>query len=331
MNKSLQVIQSSEGSHLLLVVDGESHVMRDDHKLFHYVLEMIDNGRWEDATDLVHNELVLVHKALPKVLADGLTLIGETLYYNDKPLYPKLTQTVLQYYDDEEKLAAIGKFIGRLMENPSRNSREQLYTFLDRHDFRITDDGHFIAYKGLKSNFLSIHSGDGVVNGVEFTNAQLDNSPGNVVTMPRQDVMDDPASACSFGLHAGSMDYARSFADGKVVEVKIDPADVVSVPHDSSSAKIRTCRYEVLREVDYTPLEDSFEANILVSFGTNISDSDFDGLLNSIFKQATKDPDDEDDVCGYCGDVLEAGDCDCMCTCSECGAPCEYGDGLCYT
>jgi hypothetical protein len=35
-----------------------------------------------------------------------------------------------------------------------------------------------------------------------------------------------------------------------VVKVKINPRDVVSVPRDCDFQKLRTCRYEVLAEID---------------------------------------------------------------------------------
>ena len=45
--------------------------------------------------------------------------------------------------------------------------------------------------------------------------------------------------------------------------VKIDPSDVVSVPHDCDCQKLRTCKYEVvsLHETIETPLDDGLNSD----------------------------------------------------------------------
>lgn len=51
--------------------------------------------------------------------------------------------------------------------------------------------------------------------------------------------------------------------------VKIDPADVVSVPHDCECQKLRTCRYEVVSELEERkPLKDCY----LDEYGTKEED-----------------------------------------------------------
>jgi hypothetical protein len=68
--------------------------------------------------------------------------------------------------------------------------------------------------------------------------------------MPRNAVCDDAEVGCSYGFHAGSHKYASTFGggDSKLLIVKINPADVVSVPKDCDCQKLRTSRYEVLKE-----------------------------------------------------------------------------------
>ena len=63
--------------------------------------------------------------------------------------------------------------------------------------------------------------------------------------MPRGDVEHDPGVGCHVGLHAGTWDYASSFAQGAVLTVEINPRDVVSVPTDCQDQKMRVCRYTV--------------------------------------------------------------------------------------
>lgn len=164
----------------------------------------------------------------------------------DGVLEEAIVKRYKQGYADVEPLL---HFYDNLMQNPSQESREQLFIFLSKHRLIITEDGTFLAYKGLSESLQSIHAGYGIVNGEVSESAHLDNSPGNVISIPRSKVDDDREVGCSHGLHAGSYEYARGFGS-RLVVVEINPRDVVSVPSDSNDAKLRVCRYQVLQEVD---------------------------------------------------------------------------------
>jgi len=75
--------------------------------------------------------------------------------------------------------------------------------------------------------------------------------------MARNKVDDDKNIGCSYGFHAGTLEYATGFAcsNDKLVLVEIDPADVVSIPTDCNFQKLRTCRYKVVAEYE-RPLEE---------------------------------------------------------------------------
>ena len=72
---------------------------------------------------------------------------------------------------------------------------------------------------------------------------------------------------CSSGLHVGSLSYSGpggwyNSGDDKIVIVKVNPADAVSVPSDHGASKLRVCKYEVIGEYEkdlddvYEPSED---------------------------------------------------------------------------
>ncbi|NBR96976.1 MAG: hypothetical protein EBT48_05170 [Verrucomicrobia bacterium] len=100
----------------------------------------------------------------------------------------------------------------------------------------ITPDGCFLAYKSVRPDFTDHHTG------------KFSNRVGSVLEMERRKVDDDRNNGCSYGFHAGSLEYATTFGgnDRKVLVVKINPADVVSVPTDCDCQKLRTARYEVI-------------------------------------------------------------------------------------
>jgi hypothetical protein len=65
--------------------------------------------------------------------------------------------------------------------------------------------------------------------------------------MARDLVDDNPNNTCSAGLHVACFDYAKGFGS-RLVEVKVNPRDVVCVPTDYNGTKMRTCRFEVVAE-----------------------------------------------------------------------------------
>lgn len=133
-------------------------------------------------------------------------------------------------------------FAENVFQNPAEYSREELMLWLDKADLPITSDGCFLAYKVVRSDFKDVHSGT------------FDNSPGKLVALPgRQAVDPDRARTCSYGLHFCSKDYLPHFGSNssgrKIVLVKVNPADVVSIPSDYSNTKGRCWRYEVIEEI----------------------------------------------------------------------------------
>lgn len=204
-------------------------------------------------------------------VSDRVSFRGSELLFDGDPVNTSLASTIIRLSTEDESgdPTKLIKFLENLMNNPSEHSREQLYDWIAPRDITITQDGHFLAYKGLREDFTSINSGPGIVNNVEYTGStHLDNTPGNVVEFSRSKVVANSSIGCAVGLHAGTHEYASGFAQGKLVLVKINPRDVVSVPTDCAAQKLRVCRYEVLEEVqekvdrvlwDFDPIDEDFE------------------------------------------------------------------------
>lgn len=188
-----------------------------------------------------------------KSLSKTLKIDSNTnqIFYEGRQLHGSLADTVARfYYEKHQNFEPLVKFLDKVMLNPSDHSRENLYRWLAKHNFSIDADGDLIAYKGLKADMGSIHAGGAYVDGV-WVNGSVPNLPGTTISMLRDKVQFNPAIGCSVGLHAGNYRYANSFAQGALVLVKINPADVVSVPTDSNDEKMRVSRYYVVRRVDH--------------------------------------------------------------------------------
>lgn len=185
-------------------------------------------------------------KMLVRVSAGLVTTDGHNVYYDGQPVHNSLTNKLLDLLEDGFDVKPWARFMDNLMQNPSYNSRECLYNFLDHFKAPITEDGCFIAFKRVRQNYKDVHTGT------------MDNTPGTVVSMPRYKVDDNPNNTCSSGLHACADEYLKGFATGanyRTVAVKINPADVVAVPADYSFSKMRVCEYYVLGDVDDKQVE----------------------------------------------------------------------------
>jgi hypothetical protein len=136
------------------------------------------------------------------------------------------------------------RFVENLMENPSRRAIYELYSFLEECNLPITDDGHFIAYKRIRNDWMDVYSGT------------IDNHIGQKPSLPRRNVDDDCRNTCSYGLHVCSLGYLAHYSGERLIAVKVNPKNVVSVPVDYHNSKMRVCEYEVITELDLATIDE---------------------------------------------------------------------------
>lgn len=229
--------------------DGELHSVTESHPLFRQIKDAVLND--EDPLVFLDSEYGQKQAKVKFLALDSRCEIhDDVLVFDGEPVHSKLANTIVRYTAEDRDANNLVLFLERLSRNPSRRSREQLFTWASDRDLQIDTEGYLLGFKGVHpspegdDDFLSVHAGKASVNGVEIS-GRIPQKVGDVVTMPRPEVQDDVTIGCSHGLHVGSWNYARSFGQ-VVLEVRIDPADVVSVPTDSAFQKLRVCRYEVI-------------------------------------------------------------------------------------
>ena len=233
-----------QGSNIVVVIGNKSHTISKTHITYNKVLEAIKAGDWESIPDIIEPKKVVLNYGQGNV-----SIQGETLFWKGKELNTGLSVRMIQMLQEGFPIEPMVNFMENLYKNPSKRAVTELYGFLEKGNLPITPDGHFLAYKKVRANYTDVHSG------------KFDNSIGQVVEMERHDVDDNKDNTCSTGLHFCSMSYLSSFGGERTVIVKINPADVVSIPSDYNDAKGRTCRYEVIGELDVAP-EDAFTKSV---------------------------------------------------------------------
>ena len=263
----MQYIINSNG--IVLFIDNKPLKFERGSMQYAKILEKFDLPEAEQ--DAAIREVI--QKTSPNAEKNGFKISPESVSYLGEELPQSLADKVRAIHEEGLPLSLFEKFWQNLQLNPSASSVRELYEFLSYKELPLTEDGCFLAYKGLDSNFWSI-SGNKVtkvINGQTNKSGNIFNGVGEKIEVRRWDVDDNRTNHCSFGLHVGSLDYARGFAQGTVVVVKINPKDVVSVPNDYNCQKCRVSAYEVVSifeqeitapvvDADNNPIEDESNA-----------------------------------------------------------------------
>jgi|GEM_PF-7090331 len=213
--------------------DGRPKTVFKSDARYKNVLDAIREARWEEAVNLLDVSSTVSSQSGGRIaVKDSVALI------DGKALPRSLSKRILAIVAEGLSTDALVKFWDSLQRNPSYRSVQQLHAFLEANNHPLTSDGCFIAYRKVRDDWKDLHSGT------------MDNSIGKVVEMPRNEVNEDPQVACSNGLHVANYKYATEFyGNGRLLSVKVNPADVVAVPVDYSGAKMRVCKFEVLQEI----------------------------------------------------------------------------------
>lgn len=230
---------------LTLVVDASRILTaRNDHPKWKEIVEAFKTG---NDTRL---EALISLKAVVETYSVGEVSVNSTgVTYRGQPMHNVDADRVMAFLRDGLPYKPIANYMARKMANPSARAIRELYSFLEHKNMPITPEGKIIAYKGVNMDFYSVHGNTEtvVLKGTVDGKGRILNEVGAVVEVERSSVDDDFRNGCSFGLHAGSLSYARGWGQ-RVILVEIDPADVVSVPSDCSCQKLRCCKYKVIGE-----------------------------------------------------------------------------------
>lgn len=235
---------------ITIFYDGKPYTIRKDNANFSALRSAIFEGRYEDVPELLD-----VKKAITDFVEGDVEVRDEVLYYKGKHrLHGVVVDKLLDMLRSGMKDSTpITNYIGRLMNNPSSNSVDELYTFLGYRSLPITPDGKVLGYKGVQGDFWS-NTGNAdtiVVQGQTNDRHQIYNGVGETIEIQRRSCDDNKDNHCSHGLHIGSYDYANNWAssNGKLLLVEFDPQDAVSVPTDCEFQKLRVSKYKVVADI----------------------------------------------------------------------------------
>lgn len=239
---SIPYVIKTNGS-VTLYLKNECLTVAPDHPNYNKIIDSIKAGEFNKIENLVN-----VAKAVSQYTGNRVKIENGQIFYAGFVVHNTLTDRIIKMMTEGFKFDHMVKFLENLMQNPSARAVSETYWFLENYGLPITEDGCFLAYKAVRSDYTDIYSGK-FFNGV-----------GSVVSMPRNMVDDNYGVDCSKGLHVGALDYVvgyghfvkgevRSANGNRLLIVKVNPKDVVSVPKYEGHTKMRVCEYTVASEI----------------------------------------------------------------------------------
>lgn len=230
------------GRAVTIFTDGAPKTVDSSHPNYNLILTALKEQRWRDAGELVNMEKAVLAYLKDKTLETGTVEVKEgQVYLEGERVHNVLTDRILNFMVEGLDATPLARFLENLNANPSRTAVQELYLFLESGNLPITPDGCFLAYKKVREDYYDIFSGS------------IRNVVGDVVSMKRNEVDDVRDRTCSYGLHFCSEQYLKHYGTSqgsRVMVVKINPRDVVSIPSDYNNTKGRTCRYVVVGELE---------------------------------------------------------------------------------
>jgi hypothetical protein len=215
--------------------DGETHIIPRSDALSDRLIKAVRENKLNEIPALVSAaKRIEVFSKGNFVVQDGRVMV------NGVAAPRVLSDKIIRFSNEGLPFQPLLKFAENLQKNPSFRAVNELFTFLEKNDHPLTENGNFIAFKRVRDTFRDIHSNT------------MDNSVGNVVQVERNQVDEDSSRTCSHGLHVANWSYAHTqFASSNpetdvMLEVEVNPADVVAIPADYNNAKMRVCKYKVL-------------------------------------------------------------------------------------
>ena len=218
---------------LTVILKNKAHQVIPDHTNYKLILEALPKATEDELLELVD-----IEKAITTFSDGQVSIVNGKVMFEGEEVHGSISKRIIEFMSKGLPFEPLVKFLENLMENPSMQSQQELYDFLEHENLPITEDGCFLAYKAVNSDFKDKWKGT------------FDNKVGQVCEMRRAKVDDNRKVGCSQGLHAGALNYVANYgnvdAGDNIVIVKINPEDVVSVPSDCNCEKLRTCKYAVV-------------------------------------------------------------------------------------
>jgi hypothetical protein len=232
---------------VLMFLNGKQLVVGNDHPNFSKIKAALK----AKAYDTIEAMADIRQTVQNFISTDGkFSLVGDRITLDGTPFSDAVTEKVLAMIDAGHNADPLYAFLRKVRSNPSKTAQDELLLFCVANGFMIHEDGDILAYKSVRNDYTDIHSGT------------VRNKVGDKPSMARGGVDDKRENTCSSGFHFAAHQYATTWhgrVDARLMIMKINPANVVSIPNDYGNQKARCCEYEVIAEIPHSSKLDTRE------------------------------------------------------------------------
>ena len=260
-----QAINYILGSDSLTVfVQGKSYTINKQAKTFELVLAGV---KANDVDKVI--QAVNIKESITTALNQNSDLVRveeDKIFYANREVTGVIASRIFEVIHLGLDVTPMVKFLENLMANPSKRATDEGFGFIEACSLPITPDGCFLAYKRVRDDYRDVHSATVLNKPYDLFTAEdivaIEQTQGKrnevqvevinsvtTVSMPRNLVNEDRDQTCSEGLHFCSYDYLQHFGGARIVVLKINPADIVSIPSDYNNSKGRCSKYQVVDEL----------------------------------------------------------------------------------
>lgn len=223
---------------ITMLINNRFVTVRSSSVNFNLVEQALRDQNYDKARDCMQ-----LATAVP-ILTEGRVQIME-----DRSIYVAgkrapdglLTERIFAHMDEKVDFLHLVHFLDKASTIGSENSKMDLYNFVAKCKLPIYPDGDIAAYKVVRFDYMD-----------KYNQTVCYRPGGPRPTLPRERCTESRDQPCGPGLHACSEGYIKEvFQEGdRLLLVKLNPEEVVSVPEDHNFEKIRLCGMDVIAELD---------------------------------------------------------------------------------
>ena len=139
---------------LTLILNNKAFQIIPDHTNYKLILEALPTATADELLELVD-----IEKAIQSFSHGQVEVKNGKVLYQGEEVHGSISKRILEFMSKGLPFQPLVNFLHNLMENPSMQSQKELYDFLEHEHLPVTEDGHFLAYKAVRSDYMDKYAG----------------------------------------------------------------------------------------------------------------------------------------------------------------------------